>query len=74
MRWEYRSRMVLFEETDEGLTHPMEWLEDAGREEWELVSAVPLVAPNREGVAYGTVGIMAILKRALDGRAGNGGA
>jgi hypothetical protein len=69
MRWEYRSTMVLFEETDEGLTHPIEWLEDAGKEEWELVSVVPLVAPNRDGVAYGTVGIMAILKRALDGQA-----
>ncbi len=69
MRWEYRSEMVLFEETDEGLTQPMEWLVDAGKEEWELVSAVPLVAPNRDGVAYGTIGIMAILKRALDGRA-----
>ena len=74
MRWEYRSKMVLFEETDEGLTHPMEWLEDAGNEEWELVSAVPLIAPNRDGIAYGTVGIMAILKRPLNGRAGNGGA
>ncbi len=31
MRWEYRSEMVIFQETDEGLTHPMEWLEDAGR-------------------------------------------
>jgi hypothetical protein len=73
MRWEYRSTMVLFEETDEGLTHPMEWLEDAGKEEWELVSAVPLVAPNRDGIAYGTIGIMAILKRALDGQAASRG-
>lgn len=73
MRWEYRSEMVVFEQTDEGLTHPMKWLEDAGKEEWELVSAVPLVAPNPDGVAYGTIGIMAILKRAMDGPAGNGG-
>ena len=45
-----------------------------GAEGWELVSAVPLVAPNRDGIAYGTVGIMAILKRALKGGAGDGGA
>jgi hypothetical protein len=30
---------------------------------WELVSAVPLIAPNRDGIAYGTVGSQMILKR-----------
>ena len=30
---------------------------------WELVSSVPLIAPNRDGVAYGTVGCQMILKR-----------
>jgi hypothetical protein len=66
MRWEYRTEMVLFEETEEGLVPNLEWLEEAGKEEWELASTVPLIAPNREGIAYGTVGILAILKRSLD--------
>ena len=30
---------------------------------WELVSSVPLIAPNRDGIAYGTVGCQMILKR-----------
>ncbi|HYV02344.1 MAG TPA: hypothetical protein VEM93_08460 [Actinomycetota bacterium] len=72
MRWEYRSEMVLFEETDQGLVHPMGWLEEAGREEWDLVSAAPLIAPNADGVAYGTIGILAILKRALEETADRG--
>lgn len=67
MRWEYRTEMVLFEETEEGLIPNLDWLEEAGKERWELVSTVPLIAPNREGIAYGTVGLLAILKRGLDG-------
>lgn len=72
MRWEYRTEMVLFDETDEGLVPSLDWLEEAGQEGWELAGTVPLIAPNREGVAYGTVGLFAILKRALDGGAGEG--
>jgi len=41
----------------------MEWLQEAGRDGWELVSAIPLIAPNRDGIAYGTVGSQMILKR-----------
>ena len=67
MRWEYRSQMVLFEETEEGLVAEMDWLEEAGIQGWELASTLPLIAPNRDGVAYGTVGLFAILKRSLDG-------
>jgi len=58
---------VLFEETEEGLLPRMDWLEEAGRQGWELASALPLIAPNREGVAYGTVGLFAILKRSPEG-------
>jgi hypothetical protein len=41
----------------------MDWLKEAGSEGWELVSSVPLIAPNRDGVAYGTVGCHYVLKR-----------
>jgi len=37
-----------------------------GRDGWEVVSAIPLIAPNREGIAYGTVGALIILKRPLE--------
>jgi hypothetical protein len=67
MRWEYKSEMMLFEETEEGLVARLDWLEEAGRQGWELASTLPLIAPNREGVAYGTVGAFAILKRSLEG-------
>lgn len=60
---EYMDKMVVFRETPEGLAADMEWLHEAGREGWELVSAIPLIAPNRDGVAYGTVGSHMILKR-----------
>jgi hypothetical protein len=67
MRWEYKSEMMLFEETEEGLVAQLDWLEEAGSQGWELASTVPLIAPNREGIAYGTVGLFAILKRSLEG-------
>jgi hypothetical protein len=66
MRWEYKSEMMLFEETEEGLVARLDWLEEAGSQGWELASTLPLIAPNREGVAYGTVGLFAILKRSLE--------
>lgn len=65
MPWEYRGEMMLFEETDEGLVARLDWLEAAGSQGWELASTLPLIAPNRDGVAYGTVGLFAILKRSL---------
>jgi hypothetical protein len=60
-RFEYMDRMVMFQDTPDGLAADMGWL---GEEEgWEVVSSVPLIAPNRDGVAYGTVGCHFILKR-----------
>lgn len=65
MVFEYMDRMMMFEDTPDGLAADMEWLREAGKEGWELVSSVPLIAPNRDGVAYGTVGCHYILKRAV---------
>lgn len=63
MELEYMEKIVMFKETPEGLAADMEWLHEAGREGWELVSTIPLIAPNRDGIAYGTVGSHMILKR-----------
>jgi len=63
MALEYMEKIVMFKETAEGLATDMEWLHEAGKEGWELVSAIPLIAPNRDGIAYGTVGSQMILKR-----------
>lgn len=60
---EYMEKIVMFKETAEGLATDMEWLHEAGNDGWELVSAIPLIAPNRDGIAYGTVGSQMILKR-----------
>jgi hypothetical protein len=54
---------MMFKDTPEGLVADIDWLKEAGKEGWELVSTVPLVAPNRDGIAYGTVGSHLILKR-----------
>ena len=63
MRWQYQDRMVMFKESSEGLVSGLDWLNDVGQEGWEMVSAVPLVAPNKDGFAYGTVGALMIFKR-----------
>jgi hypothetical protein len=63
MIFEYMDRMVMFQDTPEGLTADMAWLKEAGEVGWELVSSVPLIAPNRDGIAYGTVGCLMVLKR-----------
>ena len=63
MAVEYMEKIVMFRETPEGLAADMEWLHDAGRDGWELAAAIPLIAPNRDGIAYGTVGSHMILKR-----------
>jgi hypothetical protein len=39
------------------------WINGAGADGWELVSSVPLIAPNKDGVAYGTIGIHMVFKR-----------
>ena len=59
----------MFTETPDGLASGLDWLNDVGRQGWELVGAVPLVAPNKEGVAYGTVGVHLIFKRPEQPRA-----
>jgi len=63
MIFEYMEKIVMFKETPEGLTTEMDWLREAGEEGWELTAAIPLIAPNRDGIAYGTVGTHMILKR-----------
>lgn len=69
MRWEYQDRMVMFKETPDGLLSGLDWLNNVGQEGWEMVSAVPLIAPNKDGVAYGTVGALMIFKRPQAGGA-----
>jgi hypothetical protein len=64
MQWEYFDRMVLFTETPEGMVSGLEtWINEAGTEGWELASTTPLIAPNRDGVAYGTIGVHLVFKR-----------
>jgi hypothetical protein len=63
MIFEYMEKIVMFKETPDGLTAEMDWLREAGEQGWELSAAVPLIAPNRDGIAYGTVGSHMILKR-----------
>lgn len=63
MAFEYLDRTVMFQESPQGLSVEMAFMNDLGRDGWELVSAIPLIAPNRDGIAYGTVGCHLILKR-----------
>jgi hypothetical protein len=63
MIFEYMEKLVMFKETPEGLVADMAWLHDAGEDGWEVAAAIPLIAPNRDGIAYGTVGSHIILKR-----------
>jgi hypothetical protein len=63
MGFEYMEKIVMFKETPEGLAAEMDWLHEAGQAGWELATAVPLIAPNRDGIAYGTVGSHMVLKR-----------
>lgn len=63
MAFEYMEKMVMYKETKEGLVSDMDWLHTAGENGWELVAATPLIAPNRDGIAYGTVGVHVVLKR-----------
>jgi len=63
MGWQYQERMVMFKETADGLVSGLDWLIDVGGVGWEMVSAVPLIAPNKDGFAYGTVGALMIFKK-----------
>ena len=65
-QWEYFDKMVIFSDSEEGMQSGLEsWINGAGEEGWELVSSAPLIAPNKDGVAYGTIGIHLIFKRQL---------
>lgn len=64
MHWEYFDRMVLSTETSEGLVSGLDtWINGAGEDGWELVGSAPLIAPNKDGIAYGTIGVHLIFKR-----------
>lgn len=64
MRWEYFDRMVVFNDGEDGMVSGLDgWINGVGAEGWELVSSIPLIAPNKDGVAYGTIGIHLIFKR-----------
>lgn len=68
MQWEYLDRMVVFSETPQGMVSGLEaWINGAGSEGWELVGTTPLIAPNKDGVAYGTIGVHLIFKRPYSG-------
>ncbi|MBZ5628449.1 MAG: DUF4177 domain-containing protein [Acidobacteriia bacterium] len=63
-KWRYFDRMVVFTESEEGLVSGIDgWINEAGADGWELVGSTPLIAPNRDGVAYGTIGIHFVFKR-----------
>jgi hypothetical protein len=66
MQWEYFDRMVVFEDSEHGMVSGLDsWINGAGADGWELVSGVPLIAPNKHGVAYGTIGVHLVFKRPL---------
>lgn len=67
MKWEYRDHMTMFKETQDGLVGNLEFLQAWGADGWELAASLPLIAPNRDGVAYGTVGALLIFKRPQTG-------
>ena len=65
-RFEYMDRMVIFKDSEEGMQSGLdEWINGAGQEGWDLVSSAPLIAPNKDGIAYGTIGLHLIFKRQL---------
>ncbi len=63
MKWEYKDEMVIFKETKDGLASDLAVLNEAGEDGWEAVSTIPLIAPNRDGIAYGTVGAHVLMRR-----------
>ncbi len=63
-QWDYRDQMVVYAETEEGLVSGLEdWINDWGQDGWELATSTPLIAPNAQGQAYGTVGVHLVFKR-----------
>jgi hypothetical protein len=64
MQWEYFDKMVIFSDEEGGMVSGLDaWINGVGAESWELVSSAPLIAPNKDGVAYGTIGLHLIFKR-----------
>ncbi len=64
MQWEYLDKMVIFSDTEEGMLSGLDsWINGTGADGWELVSSAPLIAPNKDGIAYGTIGLHLIFKR-----------
>lgn len=64
MKWEYLDKMVLFTDTTDGLVSGMDsWVNEVGAQGWELAGSTPLIAPNRDGIAYGTIGVHLVFKR-----------
>ncbi|MGZ8851541.1 MAG: hypothetical protein ACXW3E_14605 [Thermoanaerobaculia bacterium] len=69
MQWEYFDKMVTFNDSPEGMVSGLDaWINDVGSEGWELTSSIPLIAPNKDGIAYGTIGVHLIFKRPLAAR------
>jgi Domain of unknown function (DUF4177) len=65
-QFEYFDKMVIFSDTEDGMQSGLEaWINDSGKEGWELVSSAPLIAPNKDGIAYGTIGLHLIFKRQI---------
>jgi len=56
MIFEYMDKMVMFQDTPEGLTADMGWLKEAGEDGWELVSSVPSSPPTGTGSPTGRWG------------------
>jgi hypothetical protein len=72
MQWEYFDRMVIFEDAEGGMVSGLDtWINGVGAEGWELASSVPLIAPNKDGIAYGTIGLHLIFKRPVVSPQGN---
>jgi hypothetical protein len=65
MQWEYFDRVEFFNQLEDGrmVSKLDEWMNDAGAEGWELVGTSPLIAPNKDGIAFGTVGVHLVFKR-----------
>ena len=71
MKWEYLDRMIVFEDSEQGMLSGLDaWINGVGAEGWELVSAVPLIAPNKDGFAFGTIGTHLVFKRPVAETAG----
>lgn len=65
MQWEYFDRVEFFNQMDDGrmVSSLDQWINETGAEGWELVGTSPLIAPNKDGIAFGTVGVHLIFKR-----------